>query len=131
MTHQEQVDAIIGYAAVLNSEFDGGDSLSELIVETVFDRVLLYLNYPSDVDVLDERLLRVVAQVVLGAWKQAYTTAGSTEADRAISSVSDNGQSVSYANEVQNYLATADDNALFSGFASLLARYRRVHVITD
>jgi ABC-type uncharacterized transport system substrate-binding protein len=51
------------------------------------------------------------------------------DVDRAISSVSDNGQSVSYANEVTRYFATASDDELFTGFTALLSRYRRVKVV--
>ena len=54
----------------------------------------------------------------------------STESDQAISSVSDNGQSVSYSNEVKNYLASTEDNELFAGFAKLLAPYRRINVVS-
>ena len=53
---------------------------------------------------------------------------GTNAVDQAISSISDNGQSISYANEVTKYFTTATDDELFTGFSMLLSRYRRVKV---
>ena len=46
-----------------------------------------------------------------------------------INSISDNGQSISYANEVTRYFTTVSDEELFTGFTSLLSRYRRIKVV--
>lgn len=120
----EQNQRIAEYARKLNQTIDE-EELFEAVVELAVDRILIYLNAPT----LDEKLERIVGQIVAQSYNQASASLHSSGADRAISSVSDNGQSISYANEAQNYMVTADDQALFGGFAALLARYRRLDVV--
>ena len=124
----EQLDRIKGYVKVIdNAASDASaNALLEYCINEVYDRVLLYLNDTT----LDEALERVVARIVSGIFNQTTNSKSSTESDSAISSVSDNGQSVSFANEVKNYLATTEDNELFAGFSKLLARYRRINVVS-
>ncbi len=124
----EQLDRIKGYVKVIdNAASDASaNALLEYCINEVYDRVLLYLNDTT----LDEALERVVARIVSGIFNQTTNSKTSTESDQAISSVSDNGQSVSFSNEVKNYLATTEDNELFAGFSKLLARYRRINVVS-
>lgn len=124
----EQLDRIKGYVKVIdNAASDASaNALLEYCINEVYDRVLLYLNDTT----LDEALERVVARIVSGIFNQTTNSKTSTESDQAISSVSDNGQSVSFSNEVKNYLATTEDNELFAGFSKLLARYRRIDVVS-
>ena len=124
----EQLDRIKGYVkAIDNAASDASaNALLEYCINEIYDRVLLYLNDTT----LDEALERVVARIVSGIFNQTTNSKTSTESDQAISSVSDNGQSVSFSNEVKNYLATTEDNELFAGFSKLLARYRRINVVS-
>ena len=124
----EQLDRIKGYVKVIdNAASDASaNALLEYCINEVYDRVLLYINDTT----LDEALERVVARIVSGIFNQTTNSKTSTESDQAISSVSDNGQSVSFSNEVKNYLATTEDNELFAGFSKLLARYRRINVVS-
>ena len=123
----EQKTKIIGYVKALNDTASQEDyqSLLGLVVDEVADRVLLYLNRED----LPENIERVVARIVSGIFNQTANAKTSSTADSAISSISDNGQSISYSNEIKNYLSTADDNELFAGFSKLLARYRRINVV--
>jgi len=118
---KEYVQKINATAAEASSE-----DILDFTINEVYDRVLLYLNDTA----LDEALERVVARIVSGIFNQTYNSKSSTESDQAISSVSDNGQSVSFSNEIKNYLVSTDDNELFAGFAKLLARYRRINVVS-
>lgn len=124
----EQLDRIKGYVKVIDDAASdaSANALLEYCINEVYDRVLLYLNDTT----LDEALERVVARIVSGIFNQTTNSKTSTESDQAISSVSDNGQSVSFSNEVKNYLATTEDNELFAGFSKLLARYRRINVVS-
>ena len=124
----EQLDRIKGYVKVIdNAASDASaNALLEYCINEVYDRVLLYLNDTT----LDEALERVVARIVSGIFNQTTNSKTSTESNQAISSVSDNGQSVSFSNEIKNYLATTEDNELFAGFSKLLARYRRINVVS-
>lgn len=124
----EQVKRIKGYTKSI-SDIANKEQNAELltyVISEVFDRVSLYLNTKE----LDTSLERVVARIVAGILNQTLNSKSSTSADVAISSVSDNGQSVSYANEVKNYLATTEDNEIFAGNTKLLARYRRINVLS-
>ena len=124
----DQLNRIKDYVKTINetaSEASMDDILTYTINE-IYDRVLIYLNDTA----LDEALERIVARIVSGIFNQTINSKGSTQSDSAISSVSDNGQSVSFSNEIKNYLASTEDNELFAGFSKLLARYRRINVVS-
>lgn len=125
---EEQLARIKDYVETINATAAEASSedILDFTIDEVCDRVLLYLNDT----VLDEALERVVARIVSGIFNQTYNSQSSTESDQAISSVSDNGQSVSFSNEIKNYLVSTDDNELFAGFSKLLARYRRINVVS-
>lgn len=125
---------IKGYLKILNKGFDvieqDNEGLIDFVIGEVADRVMLYLN-SGDVP---EKLWRVLANIVNTGLTRCLKTIdvtkeGATDVDRAIASISDNGQSISYANEVTKYFSTVSDEELFTGFAPLLARYRRVTVV--
>ncbi len=123
----EQKTTITGYVTAINETAALGTSAALLsyVIDEVADRVLLYLNRTD----LPNNTLRVVARIVSNIFNQTYNATASTAAESAISSMSDNGQSISYSNEVKNYLASAEDNELFAGFSKVLARYRRINVV--
>ena len=125
---EEQLARIKSYVQTINDKAgeQASSALLEYVISEVFDRVLIYLNTAE----LDVNLERVVARIVSGIFNQTSNSKGTTESDSAISSVSDNGQSVSYSNEVKNYLATVEDNELFAGSTKLLNRYRRIDVVS-
>ena len=125
---EEQLARIKDYVETINATAAEASSedILDFTIDEVCDRVLLYLNDT----VLDEALERVVARIVSGIFNQTYNSQSSTESDQAISSVSDNGQSVSFSNEIKNYLVSTDDNELFAGFSKLLASYRRINVVS-
>lgn len=120
MTDAQKI-TIKSYVSLFDSTIVPSDLL-DLVVDTVADRVLLYLNET----VLDPRLERIVAQVVVSGYKDNGTTH-----DQTIASVEDNGQIVRYHQTAVNYFSSKDDQALFAGFEKLLAPYRRIHVITS
>ena len=122
---EEQLTRIKTYATTISSTITDANLL-DYVAKEVCERVLIYLN----TDTLDESLERIVARIVSGIFNQTKTNQNSSEPDLAISSMSDNGQSVSFSENLKNYLATADDNELFSGFSKLLARYRRINVVS-
>lgn len=130
MLEQERVDEqlarIQGYVKQLNEAAASDETLLCLVVSEVYDRVTLYLNNMT----VDSRLERIIARICSGIFSQTANSVSSTDPDVAVSSMSDNGQSISYANEVKNYLSTTEDNELFAGFAKLLAPYRRIDVVS-
>ena len=122
---EEQLTRIKTYTTTINSTITDANLL-DYVAKEVCERVLIYLN----ADTLDESLERIVARIVSGIFNQTKTNQNSSEPDLAVSSMSDNGQSVSFSENLKNYLAVADDNELFSGFSKLLARYRRINVVS-
>ena len=122
MTDSSQETRIKEYAKLLNDKIEDGDLLDFVTLE-VKDRVLVYLND----EVLDTKLERIVARIVSGVFTESLERKDG-ELEHNISSVSDNGQTISYSDKVKSYLVSTDDSELFSGFSKLLAPYRRVNV---
>ncbi len=119
------IENIKKYLAIINPDFKDNDLL-EFIIYEVLDRVQLYLNTEQ----IPTKIERILAQIINTSLKKCLNNMElSTEVDKAISSVSDNGQSVSYANEITRYFTTASDEEIFSGFTSLLSRHRRIKVV--
>lgn len=118
----DQKATIIGYAKLLCTGLpEASDELLSFSVDEVADRVMIYLNSQT----INPALNRVIARIVVGAYNKAHAEQASTDApEREIKSMSDNGQSLTFGDHVKQYLATAEDNALFDGFATLLNRYR-------
>ena len=122
------------YLKIVNKNFDEieqhNEGLIDFVIGEVIDRALLFLNSET-IPAKIERILANVVNTGLTRYLKVIeqTKEGTADVDRAISSVSDNGQSISYANEVTKYFSTVSDEELFTGFAPLLARYRRVTVV--
>lgn len=118
----EQKTTVKEYVTTLDSTVVAGDLL-DIVVDLTADRVLLYLNETE----LDSKLERVVAQIAAANYHKVNNASGGVE--KSISTVSDNGQSVSFTQSPMRYFSSAGDDELFSGFEKLLAAYRRIHVI--
>ena len=122
------------YLNIVNKRLDeieqNNEGLIDFVIGEVTDRILLFLNR----DTIPDKIERIVANIVNTGLTRCLNTIertkeGIADVDRAVSSVSDNGQSISYANEVTRYFTTASDDELFTGFTALLSRYRRVKVV--
>ena len=122
------------YLKIVNKNVDeieqNNDGLIDFVIGEVIDRALLFLNSET-IPAKVERILANVVNTGLTRYLKVIeqTKEGTADVDRAITSVSDNGQSISYANEVTRYFATANDDELFAGFTALLSRYRRVKIV--
>lgn len=106
------------------------EPLLDFVIGEVLDRVQLYLNSET----IPTKLERILANIVNTGLKKCHkeieiSKEDNTAVDRVVTSISDNGQSIQYANEVTKYFTTASDEELFTGFTGLLSRYRRVKVV--
>ena len=114
------------YISILNTQVEPG-MLLDLILDTVIDRVLLYLNETT----IATNLERIIAQLTVTAYQKAVADSTATGISQAISSVTDGNQSVSFKESAMMYMNTASDQELFTGFTALLNRYRRIGVISS
>lgn len=129
----ETIERIKEYLELINPNYkkiEKDEDLLDFIILEILDRVQLYLNSET----IPQKLERILAKIVnTGLIKfsnenELYKQEG-TNVEQVVTSISDNGQSISYANEVKKYFTTASDEELFSGFTSLLSRYRRIKVV--
>ena len=112
------------YVKIINTE-EIDEGLLEFAIGEVLDRVQLYLNSET----IPTKLERILANIVNTGLKRCLKNLDDTAVDQVVTSISDNGQSISYANEVTKYFTTVSDEELFTGFSGLLSRYRRVKVV--
>jgi hypothetical protein len=129
----QTIERIKEYLELINPNYkkiEKEEDLLDFIILEILDRVQLYLNSET----IPQKLERILAKIVnTGLIKfsnenELYKQEG-TNVEQVVTSISDNGQSISYANEVKKYFTTASDEELFSGFTSLLSRYRRIKVV--
>lgn len=122
------------YLKIINPTVDKIESANKDLVDfaimEVMDRVQLYLNSET----IPTKLERILANIVNNGLKRCLknielSSEDNTAVDQVVTSISDNGQSINYSNEITNYFTTVSDNELFTGFESLLRRYRRVKVV--
>lgn len=119
------------YLKIINKNIETIDKdLVDFAIGEVLDRVQLYLNSET----IPTNLERILANIVNTGLKKCLkeieiSSEDNTAVDQVVTSISDNGQSISYANEVTKYFTTASDEELFTGFTGLLSRYRRVKVV--
>ena len=97
--------------------------LIEFVINLTIDRVLLYLNREDIPAIIENMIVEIVNK---GLTEKLDVFSGN---DKAISSMSDNGQSVTFANDVKHYFGSASDNEMFGAFTNILNRYRRVSVV--
>lgn len=128
------VETIKEYLELINPNYKQierkDEDLLDFVILEVLDRVQLYLNSETIPSKLDRILAKIVNTGLIKCLNErANLQEGNTDVEQVVTSISDNGQSISYANEVKKYFATASDDELFSGFTSLLSRYRRIKVV--
>lgn len=130
----EIIASIKKYLKIINKNIDeiekDNEGLVDFAIEEVLDRVQLYLNS----DIIPTKLERILANIVNNGLKKCLkeieiSKEDDTAVDQVVTNISDNGQSISYANEVTKYFTTSSDEELFTGFATLLSRYRRIKVV--
>lgn len=118
---------IIEYLRIINKS-DIEEELRDFIVESTIDRIKLYLNNDKLPKILERPIAQIISTNIDKAIRQNEISKDG-DVDRAITSVKDNNQSVNYSNELTRYFSSLADEELFSGFTSLLNRYRRIKVV--
>nr|DAY26592.1 MAG TPA: tail connector protein [Caudoviricetes sp.] len=124
----ERKEKIKNYLKIINPNIQVDDDIITFSIEEVFDRLTLYLNR----DDISENLDRLIGKIVNANIKKCIKDielSKNNEVDSHVTSIEDNGQKISYSSELVNYFSTKSDNEIFTGFTSLLSRYRRVKVV--
>lgn len=124
----ERKEKIKNYLKIINPNIQVDDDIIIFSIEEVFDRLILYLNR----DDISENLDRLIGKIVNANIKKCIKDielSKNNEVDSHVTSLEDNGQKISYSSELVNYFSTKSDNEIFTGFTSLLSRYRRVKVV--
>lgn len=130
----EKIAKIKEYLKILNKNIETieqtNPTLVDFTIAEVLDRVQLYLNSETIPTKIERILANIVDTGLTKCLKRIeISQEDNTAVDQAVTSISDNGQSIAYANEVTKYFTTVSDEELFTGFTSLLSRYRRVKVV--
>lgn len=127
------------YALIINPLLVD-DDLLDFVIDSVVERALIFMNrlqlddedvtdfYSDEEDVpaiLPSELERTLAQVVVGAYRTAL---GSNTNGKEVTSMSDNGQSVSYGEKMMSLL-NGDEAEIFSNSIEMLKKYRIPSVI--
>ncbi|QIK57772.1 hypothetical protein G7059_07930 [Erysipelothrix sp. HDW6A] len=112
----EIVQAIKDYIKVLDSDLN----LEEKQIELILNRVKVYLNR-VDIPFI---LSGTIAEMIVEQSKQQKKNDGDV-----ISSISDNGQSISFSNTVFQSMISQTDAELFGSHTVILNRFRKVGVI--
>lgn len=125
----DAISNIKQYLDIINPNISELDiNLLDFIISEVLDRVLLYLNRND----IPHNLERILANIINTNINKVQNNINNQEVvGQAITSISDNGQTISFSNELKNYFVSTADNELLSGFAGLLAVYRRVKVVNS
>lgn len=136
---EEIIARIKEYALVRDPSLTDENGLLDLIVNEVVDRALAFMNRDQlvaqyELDLLDDdveeadyvlpipvRIERALASTVVALYKTTIENTNSSLG--AITSISDNGQSISYATKAASFFSSSDDSEVFSGISGLMRRY--------
>ncbi len=142
------IKRIKDYVLIIKPELVDDEFLSFVISEVV-DRALLYMNrqqlvagyerflsddyykgdYYVDVTGTDQPILpipseleRPLARIVVSSYKTVEDNVANDTT--AIKSIQDNGQSITYGDNVVNYLSSKEDSDIFSSVSKIIDKFR-------
>lgn len=131
---KEEFDKIKQYVILLLPTVDNSmeinEDLLEFVINDTVDRINLYLNRKE----LIPNIERIIANTVIDNFKKVKAKVNEMvtgESDKNILSISDNGQSITYSNEIKKYFTTNEDNEILGGLTTLLKNKRRPDVYTE
>jgi hypothetical protein len=128
---EEIIARIKEYVLILDPSLEEQEELLDFSIADVVDRALIYMNrvqliqeFEEDETAtipLPEVLERALARVVVSSFHSAQAI---VEKEREASSVSDNGQSISFSGSLASYFGSSSDKELFGEVKSILDKYR-------
>lgn len=127
MTREDFLKELKKQMQILNAKIQG--EMADFVANEISDRLALYLGLKES-EMFDARMARIAAKIGARVFSETEKIRENLAPEMAISSISDNGQSISYHNSAKNYLSSAKDSEIFAGFAEILAPYRRINVVS-
>ena len=124
---ENQVDRIKQYVSVLNSNIEQDEEF-DFNVREIIDRILNYTNRNE----LPVELERVLVKAIINIYKKIENEQNNNgEEQKEVSSISDNGQSISFSDKVKTYMINSSDDDLFFGFLTQINRFIKVKVVGE
>lgn len=124
---EEQIEKIKSYIEVLSPQIEQDDVFDFNVREAV-DRVLNHINRKQ----LPIELERITAKAIISIYKKIKNDEENNgEQEKEISSISDNGQSISYSDKVKTYMINSSDDDLFFGFISQINKFVKAKVVGE
>ena len=124
---ENQVNRIKQYVSVLNSNIEQDEEF-DFNVREIIDRILNYTNRKE----LPVELERIIAKAIINIYKKIENEQNNNgEEEKEVSSISDNGQSVSFSDKVKTYMINSSDDDLFFSFANQINRFIKVKVVGE
>ena len=124
---ENQVNRIKQYVSVLNSNIEQDEEF-DFNVREIIDRILNYTNRKE----LPVELERIIAKAIINIYKKIENEQNNNgEEEKEISSISDNGQSISFSDKVKTYMINSSDDDLFFSFANQINRFIKVKVVGE
>lgn len=136
------------YVLLIDSTLEE-DALIDFVVDDVIDRALLYMNRQQLVDQYEEdfelyeddddfwikypypippQLERSLASVVVQSLR---TIKSKRDGNKEVQTISDNGQSITYREQMASFLATSADSEIFSGTTRLMDKFRLANIVEN
>ena len=123
----EQIEKIKKSVCALNSDIVQNE-IFDFNVKEIIDRILNYTNRKE----LPVELERIIAKAIINIYKKIENEQNNNgEEEKEISSISDNGQSISFSDKVKTYMINSSDDDLFFGFLTQINRFIKVKVVGE
>lgn len=124
--YEENIERIKEYVLILNPDLEEKEDLLDFLCASVVDRFVLYTNRMQleEEERVPEEVERILANTIVGVAKTV-----SEDYAQSVQSASDRGQSVSFSNQLANYLSSDDESKIFLGSLDLLNKFRLANVV--
>jgi hypothetical protein len=103
------------------------EAILDFVVDNVIDRVLIYTNriqLEEEADDSEDQKIPVELETSLALVVVGVTKTVKNLEDKEIKKVDDNGQSVTYGEQIASYLSRASDTDIFLSVKGLLDNFR-------
>jgi hypothetical protein len=124
--YEENIERIKEYVLILNPDLEEKEDLLDFLCASVVDRFVLYTNRMQleEEERVPEEVERILANTIVGVARTV-----SEGYAQSVQSASDRGQSVSFSNQLANYLSSDDESKIFLGSLDLLNKFRLANVV--